>query len=178
MRKIILAVVFLGSLIAAAAIAFAPKQESTNPQAIVTIKNRTDAPVKITDASFEKGVTLQFDESGQWNAVAIRWTLNFGKGHDFMAHQFIDKAIGQDGHLRNATFTPGYIAHMKTPPTSFKDKNGTPLQLQSATVEVVFVLKGDGKPENGNAWGNATPDASMGEADPYTVIMNSRKSGT
>ena len=152
-----------------------PRQASeTSP--VITMKNHVGSPVKVIDASAKDGIfqtTLQFDDSASWNAYAIRWTLDYGPDHKHTFGKSFDKMIDANGRRTAETFAPNYVTTVKSNFTA-NDKNGAPLKLQAAEVEVLFVIKYDG-----TTWGDITADTIKGpdgkETSPYLRIMERRK---
>lgn len=155
----------------------AQNNPTTQAKPAITVNNQVGAPVKVIDASAsDAGIfraTLQFDDSGTWNAYALRWTADYGPGHKHTFVRTFDKAIGPDGSFTGATFARNAITLSKDTFLA-NDKNDIPLKLQKAEVEVLFLIKNDG-----STWGDITADTvklpNGEEMSPYLSIMALRK---
>jgi hypothetical protein len=124
-------------------------------------KNKTDAPLQITDASCVKfqevwdcHATIQFAATKEtWNGYGLLWTVTYDDGTKSVVRSTGDRGLPPPpGEKRKSSFEPGEILVGRNRSVGFgtKNRDGKTLRLTDAEVEVEFVVN-----TNGTVWGDS-----------------------
>jgi hypothetical protein len=130
------------------------------------ITNKTDAPLHITEAHCGQHAhgtycqaTLQFADSKEtWDGYGLLWTVTLDDGSKSPFRQSADRSIEPSGRPDGSFqptgrfYKPGDIVNAggKGIASSKTDRNGKPLHIAYAQVEVEFVMNRDG-----TVWGDS-----------------------
>jgi hypothetical protein len=130
------------------------------------ITNRTDAPLRITEAHCGQHVhgiycqaKLQFaDIKETWDGYGLLWTITLDDGNKSLFRQSADRSIEPTGRPDGSFqpsgrfYKPGEIvnAEAKGMGSTKTDRNGKTPHITYAEVEVEFVIN-----TNGTVWGDS-----------------------
>ena len=126
------------------------------------ITNRTDAPLRITEAHFGQNAhgiycqaKLQFaDTKETWDGYGVLWTVTLEDGSKSPFRHSTDRSIEPTGRPQPSGrfYNPGEIVNVGSKGMGFSktDRNGKTLHVTDAQVEVEFVINTDG-----TVWGDS-----------------------